>query len=234
MKFGIFETVFDRSTLREQFCAVAGAGFSSVQFHYTSAGLEARPTTIEDQVVEQVRRDADEAGIRIAAVSGTFNMIHRDLAVREHGLASLEAIAASCEALGTSIVTLCTGTRSTVSQWTSHPDNVARNAEAARRLLDEMEHPRLKVILDPGNVIASNRERTPDRTLSDAFELLGESIVLAHAKDLSAAGEFCPAGTGVVPWTLYRSLLKGVGFEGDVIFHSLAEEDVPGVRSLLD
>jgi sugar phosphate isomerase/epimerase len=261
MHVGIFESVFNRPTLSEQFNAVAAAGFASVQFHYASAGLESEPTVIPDRVAKHVRRDADESGIRIAAVSGAFNMIHPEPAVREHGLTSLEAIAATCDALGTSIVTLCTGTRSTVSQWTFHPDNVlddawddlldtldaaleiadkyhvtlafepepanvARNAGIARRLLDAFDHSPLKIILDPANIIASDRERPPETVLSDAFDLLGDSIVLAHAKDLSTAGEFCPAGTGVVPWKLYRSLLERTGFEGDVIFHSLAEHDV--------
>lgn len=268
MRIGTFETVFDRPTLRQRFEAVASAGFSSVQFHYAAGGLESRPTSIADRVVQDVRQDAGDAGIRIAAVSGTFNMIHPDLAVRQHGLASLDAVAASAGGLGTSTVTLCTGTRSTKSQWTYHPDNagveawddlvktlasalevadrtnvtlafepepanVASDAPTARRLLDTLDHPRLKIILDPANIIASDRERAPEYVLSEAFDLLGDSIVLAHAKDLTESGAFCAAGTGVVPWGLYRSLLEGIGYNGDVIFHSLAEADVPAARSLL-
>lgn len=267
MKVGIFETVFERPTLRERFNAVRAAGFSSVQFHYASTGLDSRPTVIPDDVVTQVRSDAAGAGIRIASVSGTFNMIHPDHSVRAHGLASLAAVTASCDALGTSIVTLCTGTRSTRSQWTYHPDNgrddawsdllltmrsaldiadrqdvtfafepepanVARDAKTARRLLDSLEHPRLKVIMDPANIISSARDRSPETVLSEAFDLLGDSIVLAHAKDLDDDGKFCPAGTGVVPWTRYRSLLEGIAFEGDVIVHSLTEDDVPVARAL--
>jgi len=267
MKFGIFESVFERSTLKERFGAVASAGFSSVQFHYASAGIRSRPTVIPDRIVEQVRNDASETGIRIAAVSGTFNMIHPDVAVRRHGLESLEAISATCDGLGTSIVTLCTGTRSRKSQWTFHPDNVldeawddllntmrlaleiadryqvtfafepepanvARNTETAKRLLDTLDHHRLKLILDPANIIASDRTRPPETVLTEAFARLGDSIVLAHAKDLSKTGEFCTAGKGVVPWRHYCSLLVGTGFEGDVIFHSLAEDDVALAISL--
>lgn len=268
MHIGIFETVFERPTLREQFGAVATAGFSSIQFDYASTGLESNPATIPQATVEGVKRNADDASIRIAAVSGAFNMIHPDLTVREQGLASLEAISATCRTLGTSIVTLCTGTRSTKSQWTHHPDNmlsdawndllrsmhealeiadrhqvtlafepepanVARNAEVAKQLLDALDHPRLKIVLDPANIIASERERAPEDVLAEAFDLLGDSIVLGHAKDLSSAGNFCPAGMGIVPWRFYRLLLEGMGFKGDVILHSLAEENVPLARSLL-
>ena len=268
VNLGIFETVFERNTLAERFVAVASAGFSSVQFHYASAGLDSRPTSIPVEVITSVKRAADAAGIRIAAVSGTYNMVHPDPQVRAHGLTSLEAVAASAEALGTSIVTLCTGTRSTKSQWTFHPDNgnaeawsdlvasmglaleiadrhgltfaiepepanVARDAARARELLDTMAHPRLGIILDPANIIASDRSRPPVDVLSEAFDLLGHDIVLAHAKDLGEGGEFRPAGTGVVPWDHYKSLLGGIGYTGDVIFHSLAETDVPLAATLL-
>ncbi len=268
MNLGIFETVFERDTFAERFEAVAYAGFSSVQFHYASAGLDSRPTAIPTDVVERVRGAADAAGIRVAAVSGTYNMVHPDPEVRAHGHASLEVVAASCEALGTSIVTLCTGTRSTKSQWTYHhdnaradawsdlvvsmhsaleiadryqltfaiepePANVARDATRARELLDTMAHPRLGIILDPANIIASDPDRAPDVVLAEAFDLLGDRIVLAHAKDLSDTGAFCAAGTGIVPWKRYRQLLDGIGYNGDVIFHSLTEADVPLATTLL-
>ena len=268
VNLGIFETVFERATLAERFEAVANAGFSSVQFHYASAGLCSRPTTIPQEVVTSVREAADAAGIRVAAVSGTYNMVHPDPEVRAHGLSSLEAVAATCEALGASIVTLCTGTRSTKSQWTFHPANgeadawndlvvsmrsaldiadrhgltfafepepanVASDATRARALLDTMAHPRLEIILDPANIIASDRSRPPVDVLNEAFDLLGHRIVLAHAKDLGEGGEFRAAGTGVVPWTHYRALLDGIGYGGDVIFHSLTEADVALAATLL-
>lgn len=268
MNLGTFETVFDRPTLSGRFEAVAAAGFSSVQFHYASAGLDSRPVAIPQDIVKWVKGTADAAGIRIAAVSGTYNMVHPDLTVRNHGLASLEAVAASCSALGTSIVTLCTGTRSMKSQWTFHPGNarddawsdlvvsmrsaldiadrhgltfafepepanVARDASRARELLDALAHPRLGIILDPANIIASDRDRSPERVLSDAFDLLGGSVVLAHAKDLDETGNFSPAGTGAVPWKRYRSLLQEIAYDGDVIFHSLTEADVPLATTLL-
>ncbi|HYJ12090.1 MAG TPA: sugar phosphate isomerase/epimerase [Thermomicrobiales bacterium] len=106
------------------------------------------------------------------------------------------------------------------------PANVVGSAALARRMLDEVGHPRLKVVLDPANAVLSNLNRTPSDVLSEAFELLGEDIAFAHAKDLRANGTFCAAGTGIVPWPHYRSLLDGIDFQGDVIFHTLTEADV--------
>jgi len=36
-----------------------------------------------------------------------------------------------------------------------------------------------------------------------------------------------------VPWKRYRELLDGIGYNGDVIFHSLIEADVPLATTLL-
>jgi sugar phosphate isomerase/epimerase len=107
------------------------------------------------------------------------------------------------------------------------PANVVGSATLARQMLDEVGHPRLKVVLDPANVVLSNRSASPPDVLSEAFELLGPDIQFAHAKDLSASGEFCAAGSGIVPWQHYRSLLEGIDYRGDVIFHTLTEADVP-------
>ena len=73
----------------------------------------------------------------MAAVSGTYNMIHPDVKVREAGHARLEALAQACAGLGTTLITLCTGTRDAQDQWRAHPDNTS--PAAWRDLLQSME-----------------------------------------------------------------------------------------------
>jgi sugar phosphate isomerase/epimerase len=50
-------------------------------------------------------------------------MIDPDRANRETGLRRLAAIARACSALGTSTITICTGTRDPDNMWRRHPDN---------------------------------------------------------------------------------------------------------------
>ncbi len=268
MRPGIFETVFQRPTLEEAFASVRDTGFLSVQFDFASAGIGSQPEAVPTGVAQSIRDAADRAGIGIAAVSGTFNMIHLDQGERAAGLASLAAISESCAMLGTGIVTLCTGTRNTESMWRGHPDNgsssawadlldtmsaalataeqydvrlvvepepanVASNADRARRLLDEMAHPRLKIVLDPANILAGDPDRSPEAALEHAFDVLGDDIILAHAKDLDAQGQFCAAGTGIVPWNRYCRLLEDISYDGDVIFHSLTEHQVRTALSVM-
>lgn len=113
------------------------------------------------------------------------------------------------------------------------PANVVSSAKKARELLDQLASERLKIVLDPANVVLSDRSRSPDVVLEEAFALLGSDIVFAHAKDLSGDGEFGAAGTGIVPWERYWRLLEEIGYNGDLIFHTLTEADVPRALALL-
>lgn len=261
VQLGIFESVFQRSSLAETFASVKDAGFSCVQFDYASAGIEGQPPTIPDDISLRAQQDAHRADLRIGSVSGTFNMIHPDSTVREQGNVWLDAIASSCATLGTSIVTLCTGTRDPDNMWRGDPDNgspgawsdliaamrsalaiaerhnvhlviepepanVVSDADRATMLLDELGHPLLKIVIDPANIVTGDRGRSPEAALDHAFDVLGSHIILAHAKDVDEDGTFCAAGTGIVPWAHYHDLLRGIAYDGDVIFHTLTEQQV--------
>ena len=265
---GIFEKTFERPSFGATLDAVAGHGLRHIQLHLEAAGLEPMPLEIPDAVVETIRRETAVRGVQVAGLSATYNMAHPDPVVRNDGLARLSVLAAACRALGTTVLTLCTGTRDRDNKWRHHPDNatpaawadliaslrdalslaerhdltlavepepanVVRDAETARRLMDELRSDRLKIILDPANIVAGALDRPPAASLADAFALLGGDIVVAHAKDVDATGHFCPAGTGIVPWDVYLTLIRESGFTGPLILHTLTEADVPGCVATL-
>ena len=260
MEPGIFETTFDRPTLEERLDAVTAHGVRWVQFDLASAGLPSLPTSIPEELAVRIHRETSARGIRLTAISGTYNMIHPDPRVRAEGLAGLRTIAAAGRSMGVSVITLCTGTRDPDQMWRWHPANgtreawrdllasltaalviaeehdvllafepepanVVANAALGRELLQELAHPRLKVVLDPANILAGDRERPPAEVLDEAFALLGDQIVVAHAKDIDAAGRFCAAGRGIVPWEHCLGLFRAVGFTGPLVLHSVAESD---------
>lgn len=106
--------------------------------------------------------------------------------------------------------------------------NVVDSAAKARRLLDEMGSPRLKIIIDGANLFHAGELPRMHRILGEAFDLLRDDIVLAHAKDLDRDGMAgkVPAGKGVLDYDYYLGLLKNIGFDGAVILHSLKEDEV--------
>ena len=106
--------------------------------------------------------------------------------------------------------------------------NVINTAEAARWYLDSFRSDRLKIIMDGANLLTEDNIGRMDEVFEEAFDLLGNDIVLAHAKDFKeqAVGELTAAGEGVVHWSVYFALLKKHGFDGPVHMHNLPEERV--------
>jgi sugar phosphate isomerase/epimerase len=105
------------------------------------------------------------------------------------------------------------------------PANVVANARLARELIDELGNPRLKIVFDPANILAGDRQRPPAEALDSAFALLGQDIVIAHGKDLDADGAFCAAGLGIVPWDHCLARFHDIGYAGPILLHSLDESD---------
>ncbi len=130
MQLGIFARTFETIGASPTLVAVAKAGYATAQFNLTCLGLPSMPDEIEPGVPGEIATAAIASGVSIAAISGTYNMIHPDPAVRARGLKRLEVLAAACRLMGTGLVTLCTGTRDPADQWRWHPDNASPAAWA--------------------------------------------------------------------------------------------------------
>ena len=101
--------------------------------------------------------------------------------------------------------------------------NVVDSARKARRLLDEIGSPHLKVTMDPANIFHAGELPRMREMLDEAFALVGKDIVLAHAKDLDHDGEagHKAAGQGVLDYDRYVSLLRTYQFKGPLLLHGL-------------
>jgi sugar phosphate isomerase/epimerase len=111
-------------------------------------------------------------------------------------------------------------------------ENVANSASHARKLLDELRNPRLRIIIDPANLISPKRNQK--EVLDEAFTLLRDAIVIAHAKDRNNDFKPCAAGKGILDFEYYLRCLKEIGFTGPLIMHGLEEEDVRFSREFLE
>lgn len=136
MQIGIFAKTFAANTARGALRAAKTAGYETVQFNMACCGLPAMPEEIAQETIADIARASRETGVSIAAVSATYNMIHPDKKVRADGMRGLEVIIKAAHAMGTNLVTLCTGTCDAQDQWRYHPDN--QSAEAWRDLIAEM------------------------------------------------------------------------------------------------
>ncbi len=111
--------------------------------------------------------------------------------------------------------------------------NVVSSAQKGRRLLDELRSPALKIVMDGANLIPPGQHLQQEAILKGAFGLLGDDIVVAHAKDILPDGSFVAAGRGELDYSLYLGLLRESGFTGPLILHSLDETEVSDSLALL-
>ncbi len=128
MRLGMLTKELRRSTPGELFEAIGALGFSEVQLELGSVLPGPLPERIEQGTLEEIHAQAQQHGIAIAAVGGTYNMIHPDLEVRAAGFERFETIAAACAPLHCRFVTLCTGTRHPENMWRWHDDNLKPDA----------------------------------------------------------------------------------------------------------
>lgn len=112
--------------------------------------------------------------------------------------------------------------------------NVVRTAPLARRLLDEMQSDRLKIILDPANLFDTATSISAINDLIvEAATLLHEHITVAHAKDRTLDGRVCAAGKGAIDFRFFASQLEEVQFTGPLVLHGLDEKEVPASVAFL-
>jgi sugar phosphate isomerase/epimerase len=276
-QLGVLTSEFERASLEETLDAVASHGIEAVQFQLGSAvpsiplqsslrlGLDVLGEHLSPRLCEDIRRQLAKRGIVMAAVDGTFNMVHPDQDRRWANLDRLRQLIGYCDALDTSVVTLCTGSRDDI-MWRFHPDNdspealadlvavmkaaaqtaeehgvtlafepevnnVANSAARARQLLDAVGSPSVKVVMDPANIFKAGELPRMQEKLTEAFDLLGDDIALAHAKDLDHDGEagHLGAGEGLLDYPLYLSLLQRSGFDGTIVLHQMHHLDDAGI-----
>jgi sugar phosphate isomerase/epimerase len=111
--------------------------------------------------------------------------------------------------------------------------NVVFSSERARKLLDTMQSPWLKIIMDCANLfqpgMASVDQVRP--TIKKAFDDLGPDIILAHGKDIMASPGivFASPGHGILDYDYFLDLLMEYRYSGGMILHGIKDEsEMPG------
>ena len=123
MRLGIFAKTFAGEAPLPVLSAVRDAGYAAVQYNMACSGLGALPAVIPAAAAAAVADAAAATGVEIAAVSATYNMTDPDRARRAAGRASFAAIAAAAGAMGSGLVTVCSGSCDPDDQWRRHPGN---------------------------------------------------------------------------------------------------------------
>lgn len=162
IQLGIHVGAFPRATLEQSLDAVLDHGLKYVHLSLKSPGMAHESDAIDPLAAAGAARVLVETGLRVASLSGTFNMAHPDPSVRQRGLAWLADLAPLAEHFRAPVISLCTGTRNVDSLWRGHPEN--QTPEAWRDFTDTLEKAlelagRYEVLLgiepEPANVVES-------------------------------------------------------------------------------
>jgi sugar phosphate isomerase/epimerase len=121
----LLNTTYTTGTLEERLDQAKAHGIECVQVSMSCVGLQDMPDEIPVDIPRKFVKEAKARGLRIASISGTFNMCHPDPEQRRAGLRRLRVLAESFPGMP---IHICTGTRNPTSMWRKHPDNVTPEA----------------------------------------------------------------------------------------------------------
>ncbi|MBI4657273.1 MAG: sugar phosphate isomerase/epimerase [Verrucomicrobia bacterium] len=223
MRLGIFARTFARPTIEEVFDAVSAHDLPEVQFNFACAGLPSLPAELELGALERIGGAAAARNVSIAAISGTFNMIHPDLSQRTDGLQRLRVIISACVHLGANVVTLCTGTRDPEDLWRWHPENHSPEAwcdliASLEEALEVAELHGVQLGFEPeiNNVIDSARRARQllDELRSPNLKIILDAANLFHPDDLPKMKEILEEAFELLGGDIVMAHAKELGRDG--------------------
>jgi sugar phosphate isomerase/epimerase len=259
MYSAIFSRTYAMKSIAEVLDAVSADGFTGIQANLSSAGLASLPEELPSGIGVAVGKAAEAHGIRIVALSGTYNMAHPDAAVRHASRVGFRNVVQAAREMGAPVVTLCTGSRDPQDMWRFHagnssqeawkdlcaelefalhlaqesdiclaiepePANVIRDARTADRLLKQMASGHLGITLDAANLLTPETLSVQCEVMTEAADLLGRALLLAHAKDIDASGQIVVPGEGSVDLVAFAKTLRSVGYDYALIAHGFAQD----------
>jgi predicted dehydrogenase/sugar phosphate isomerase/epimerase len=113
------------------------------------------------------------------------------------------------------------------------PGNVVASARIARRLLDEIRSPRLKIVMDAANLLPPENHARQREVVAEALALLGAELALVHTKDVGPGGEAVAAGRGIVDFRNFLTGILSTGYCGPLVSHNFPEGDAAYVAGFL-
>ena len=113
--------------------------------------------------------------------------------------------------------------------------------KAHRRLIDDVGDDRIKVNLDPVNMMSLARYYHTTELLNECFDLLGEDIMGCHAKDTYIwpdrqtvhVQEVCP-GKGVLDYETYLSQMSRLKWPRALEPEHIAEKEYPEAKAYIE
>jgi len=115
------------------------------------------------------------------------------------------------------------------------------NPRAHLRLIEEIGDPRLRVCIDPVNMINLGNYYRSTELIEECFDLLGEHIIAGHAKDtwvlpdrMSAYITEVAPGKGVLDYETYLVRLSRLDWPRSLLIEHIPDEEYAGAKEYIE
>lgn len=259
MTAGILAHLLGRQPYKELAAVTASFGFPYVQLALSKAISDVDFTLgkLSPGLAQEVAGAFADRGVRIAVLGCYASLIELDDDAYRYNVDRFKEHLRNARHFGAPIVATEVGVMADPQQRQEHERRLHRALEelveeaerwgvtigleaAQRHLIDSSETMAktlerfpsscLGVVLDPCNLMNGERFAEQDRTIEEAFRLLGPRIVSAHAKDLirDANGSLTEtaAGLGELNYPLFWKLLEQYKPHGFVTLEAVREDQM--------
>lgn len=239
MKLGVRAIIFTRNhPVEEAAERIASYGLEGVAVptiyqeypQYATRHPAMNPAAFPEDVAAHILQTFRNAGLETWVMDSYNNISSDDPEVRSAAIEAMKGSIATAQRFGCDTIATESGRRGvggfercveafrefmplaeeagmTVCVEPSYAQTVP-NSWTMRGLIEEVGSPNLKVLLDPANILCYDDTARP-------FDVLGEQIILAHAKDCTVDEKGMPgfpaAGQGEVDWPLFIERLMKLG-----------------------
>ncbi|WP_309118183.1 sugar phosphate isomerase/epimerase [Paenibacillus sp.] len=241
MSVGVLAHLFGSLPAKQLAAEVSEAGFSHVQLALWKAISDvdfSEPGKLSPGLASYIGEEFAKRNVSISVLGCYLHLFDRDVERRRANHARFKELLRYARSFGCSIVAAESGTLPgsdyNEQDWKAMRHALEELAEEAERwgvfvgmepanghligtaselgrLLEEVPSPNVGVVIDPGNLLTEGNFATQDDVIREAFDLLGDRIIAAHAKDrfLSEDGKLLTAspGYGRMNYDLYLKLL---------------------------
>ena len=242
MQLGLATSALGRIPVEQSAQRVAEARLDGVQIELDYEDIECRSgadlSGLTPEACAQVRAAYESCGLQVYALNAYVDLGRADDDSRRRAADHVKGLMSAARHLGTNVLVTGAGARGIgaheravdtmrsimpvahehdviVALEPSYSQSVCCS-ERTRAFIEEVGYNRLKVLIDPASMLVYD-------SLDRMFSILGEFILLGHAKDVvvDEAGNptFVPAGQGQMDYHRYVELLMSHNVDVLIVEH---------------
>lgn len=268
MSVGVLAHLFGSVSYRELAAKVSGAGFTHIQLAMWKAINDVdfnKAGKLSPGLAMSIAEELRKQGVTISVLGCYLHFFDRNPIQLRENIERFKELIRYAPLLGAPMVAFETGRhedgvyteedwkvlKETVQELVEEAekwgvivgieaanDHLVGTAQDLSRLLKEIPSSQIGVVIDPGNLLKKDNFDRQDEVIEEAFSLLGDRIVAAHAKDrkLNEHGEVItvPAGFGEMNYSLYMKLLNQYKPAVHIIMEEAREHQMAQSKSYIE